>query len=183
MASKKIVGMATVVALVGAAATANAAGPVANADEARGTERVTSAPVRSTYVGTFAGTTLVQRPYGSSVGGPQGDLNVSGGIGHFFWRNVALEIDIGATVMKGAYAGAAVVPGIVWTFHDVFYGAARFVVPVHPTVDFTAAPGVGAIYVFKNGFAPLVEVNALASLGQGHPSFGASATIGSLLLF
>jgi hypothetical protein len=146
-------------------------------------ERPTDRAEPSTFVGLFAGTTLVQRPFHGGVAGPQGDLALSAGVGHFFTKSIALELDAGATLLRGQYAGTALVPAVVWVFHDVFYGAARFVVPVHPTLDLTVAPGLGAIYVFKNGLAPLVEINALGAVGAGRPSLGASATVGSLWLF
>jgi hypothetical protein len=162
------------------AGTALAADPEAIPD----TRAATSPPaVPSTYAAFLAGTTLTHRSPGGRFEGPQGDLQPAVGLGHFVTKTVALELDLSVGLARGAYAGTSAVPGIVWAFHDNFYAAARFLVPVHPETNLGIMPGLGAIYVFENGLAPLVEIDAVSMVARGAPDFGASVTIGSLYLF
>lgn len=162
--------------VVSTAATALAAEP-----EAREAEAAPADP--DTYVAVLAGTTLMHRAPGGSLEGPQVDLNTAVGFGRFVTKSIALELDLGVGFARGVYAGTSMVPGVVWAFHDYFYAAARFVIPVHPQTNFGVMPGLGAIYAFKNGFAPILELNAVSMLARGAPDLGASVTIGNLYVF
>jgi len=135
------------------------------------------------YAAFFLGTTPAYRPPGGPWSGFQHDLTVLGGYGRFVSPKVALELDLGPTLVRGDYASFALVPGVVWAFHPHVYAAARFIVPVDPETSFVLFPGAGVIYTFKDRFSPLVEVNLLSNVGEGDPDLGIAVTVGVLVSF
>jgi hypothetical protein len=141
-------------------------------------------PPLSTYVALVASSTLFSRPMGGDFAGPPGDLNTVVGMGRFVTQSLAIELDVGPGFVGGKLGSVSLVPGVVWVFHDHFYAATRFVVPFAPTPSSVAiAPGVGFIHVFKNGLAPVVELNGVTSISRNGQELGASASVGSLYLF
>src|ERR1700759_4602741 len=88
-----------------------------------------AAPTPLNYVVAGVGTTAVHRPSGGPVGHWQHDLSPSVGYGRFVTETIALELDIGPAFVRGDYASASLVPGVVWAFSAHAYAAARFVVP------------------------------------------------------
>jgi hypothetical protein len=135
------------------------------------------------YACVFAGTTLAYRPPGaSSFDGWQHDLTTTVGYGRFASRAVALELDLGPTLVHGKYSSFGLVPGVVWTFSPYAYAAARFVVPVDPEWNFVLFPGLGISRSFGR-LTPIVELNLSRAVGKGKPDFGFALTGGLLVAF
>lgn len=138
-----------------------------------------AAPARSRWYGVgLAGSTLAYRPQGGPWAGFQHDRSANLGAGRFVGDKLAFELDLGATWVRGAYVSAALTPGVLVSFHPNFYGAARFIVPFDPAADLVLFPGVGVIHTFKNGLAPLLEVNLARSLDRR--DLGLALTVGLL---
>lgn len=135
------------------------------------------------YVAAFAGTTLAYRPPGAGWDGAQSDLILTAGAGRYVSRSVALELDLGPTLVRSRYASFSLVPGVVWSVSPHAYLAARFPVAVDPDVLVYAAPGVGLIHTFANGLSPTLEVNAVARMGHGKPDLALTVTVGLLFSF
>lgn len=161
----------TLAALVLAALTVSASAQEAPAAPA--------APEHSRWYGVgLVGSTLAYRPRGGPWDGFQHDVSANLGAGRFVGTKLAFELDLGATWVRGDYASAALTPGVLYSFHPNFYAAARFIVPFDPEADVVLFPGVGAIYTFKNGLAPLIEVNLARSLDRR--DLGVALTVGLL---
>lgn len=135
------------------------------------------------YVAAFAGTTLAYRPPGAGWNGAQSDLVLTGGAGRYVSRSIALELDLGPTLVREKYASFSLVPGVVWTLSPHVYLAARFPVAVDPEVAVFAGPGVGLSHTFANGLSPILELNAVTRLGHGKPDLGLTLTLGLLYSF
>lgn len=151
---------------------------VVSAGAAAAQEAAPAAPARSPYYAVgLAGSTCFYHPPGGPWDGFQHDVAANLGVGRFAGK-LAFELDIGATWVRGKYAGAALTPGVLYSFHPNFYAAARFIVPFDPELDLVLFPGLGAIYTFKNGLAPLVEVNLARSLDRR--DLGVTLTVGLL---
>jgi hypothetical protein len=129
------------------------------------------------------GTTLAYVPSRGGIDGPQKDVTATLGIGHTVTPSFAVELDLALTAVEGHYAALTLVPGLIWTFHPILYAAARFIVTVDPVRNLALAPGLGALYVFGNGLAPLVEANLVCTVGKGQPDLGLALTLGLLYLF
>jgi hypothetical protein len=147
----------------------------ARADEA--------APAPLNYVVVGVGTTAVHRPSGGPVGSWQHDVSPSVGFGRFVTATIALELDIGPTLVRGDYAGTSLVPGVVWAFSSYAYAAARVVVPVDPEVNLGLYPGAGLTYTFQNGIAIFAEGNVFSTVGRGAPDLGMALSAGALYSF
>ena len=142
-------------------------------------EPAVSAPAHSRWYGVgLVGSTLAYRPQAGPWDGFQHDLSANLGVGRFAGAKWAFELDLGATWVRGEYVSAALTPGVLYSFHPNFYAAARFIVPFDPETDLVLFPGVGAIYTFKNGLAPLIEVNLARSLDRR--DLGLAVTVGLL---
>lgn len=135
------------------------------------------------YVVMGVGTTPVHRPSSGPVNGWQHDVSPSAGFGRFVSATIALEVDIGPTFVRGDYAGASLVPGVVWAFSSHVYAAARFVVPVDPEVNLGLYPGVGLTHTFHNGIGIFAEGNAFTYVGRGSPDLGVAMSAGALYSF
>jgi len=135
------------------------------------------------FAAVFTGTTLAFRPGGGSWDGAQSDLILTGGVGRFVSKTVALEVDFGPTWVRREYASFSVVPGVVWAFSPHAYLAARFPITVDPESAVYAAPGFGLSHTFANGLTPLVEANFVARIGHGSPDLGETLTVGLLYSF
>jgi hypothetical protein len=144
----------------------------------------TAAPARAgdDYLVGLGGTTLAYRPNAGTWEGHQRDLALNLGYGRFVTPKLALELDLGVTLVRGRYATAAASPGLIWAFHRNAYAAARLVVPFDPQADLALFPGVGLTHSFGNGLAPLVELNLLSFVGRGRPDLGVTLTVGLLWL-
>ncbi len=139
----------------------------------------TAAPARSRwYVVGLAGTTPAYRPAGGPWDGFQHDLSLNLGAGRFVGARWALELDVGATWVRGRYASAALTPGALVALHPNVYAAARVIVPFDPEADVVLFPGVGLIHTFRNGLAPFVEANLSRSLERR--DLGVALTLGLL---
>jgi hypothetical protein len=135
------------------------------------------------YVTGLLTTTVAYHPEGGSFEGWQHDGTLSVGYGRFLTGSLALELDAGATWVRGDYTAFALVPALVWAFHPKAYAAARFIVPVDPELDLGLSPGIGLTHTFPNGLAPYAEVDAVSYVGRGHPDFGITVTVGVLYSF
>lgn len=169
--------------LIAASVGAHAGGAMADepAQDKGGSEQPSSDAAdeaSGVYLAALATTTLAYRPPGERIHGPQRDITPGVGAGYFVTETVALELDVGATFVEGAYVATAFAPGVVWAFHPNVYAAGRFIVPVDPETNFILYPGVGVTHIFDNGLAPFVEANALSAVGRGDPDFGATGTLG-----
>jgi hypothetical protein len=118
------------------------------------------------YAVGLAGTTPAYRPRGGPWDGFQHDITANLGAGFFANSKLAVELDLGATWIRGRYASAAFTPGVLYSFHPNFYAAGRVILPFDPESDVLLYPGLGALYTFRNGLAPLVEVNLARSLDR-----------------
>lgn len=146
---------------------------------AQAQEPAPAAPEHSRWYGVgLVGSTFAYRPQGGPWDGFQHDVSVNLGAGRFVGTKLAFELDLGATWVRGDYVNAALTPGVLYSFHPNFYAAARFIVPFDPETDLVLFPGVGAIYTFKNGLAPLIEVNLARSLDRR--DLGVALTVGLL---
>ncbi len=122
-------------------------------------------PARSRFYAVgLLGTTPAYRPRGGPWDGFQHDLSANVGAGFFASSKLALEVDLGATWVRGDYASAALTPGLLYALHPSVYVAGRVSVPFDPKADVVLYPGLGLIHTFSNGLAPLVEVNLARSL-------------------
>lgn len=154
-------------------------GLLAAAVPAFGQEPAMPAPASSRWYGVgLVGTTCAYHARGGPWDGFQHDVAANFGVGRFVGSKWAFELDLGAAWVRGEYASASLTPGALYSFHPNFYAAARFIVPFDPEADLVLYPGVGAIYTFKNGLAPLVEVNVARSLDRR--DFGVTLTVGLL---
>jgi hypothetical protein len=135
------------------------------------------------YVVVGVGTTAIHRPPGGPAGGWQHDVAPSVGVGRFVYETIALELDIGPTFVRGEYAGASLVPGVVWAFSEYAYAAARFVVPVDPEVNLGLYPGVGLTHTFEYGIGVFAEGNVFSFVGRGDPDLGVALSAGVLYSF
>jgi len=142
-----------------------------------------AASVPLNYVVVGVGTTPVHRPSSGPVDGWQHDVSPSVGFGRFVSATVALELDIGPTFVRGDYAGASLVPGVVWAFSSSVYAAARVVVPVDPEVNLGLYPGVGVAHTFEYGIGIFAEGNVFSYVGRGSPDLGVAFSAGALYSF
>ncbi len=141
------------------------------------------APTPLNYVVVGIGTTAVHRPSGGPVGGWQHDISPSVGYGRFVTGTIALELDIGPSYVRGDYAGASLVPGVVWAFSEYAYAAVRFVVPVDPELDLGLYPGAGLVHTFQNGIGVYAEGNVFSYVGRRTPDLGLALSAGALYSF
>lgn len=148
---------------------------------ARAEDPTSTTPLNYVVVGV--GSTVVHRPPGGPVDGWQHDITPSVGYGRFVYETIALELDIGATWARGDYAGASLIPGVVWAFSSYAYAAARFVVPVDPRVDLGLFPGVGLTHTFEYGIGIFAEGNVFSYVGRGDPDLGVALSAGVLYSF
>jgi hypothetical protein len=135
------------------------------------------------YVVVGLGTTPVHRPSGGPVASWQHDITPSVGFGRFVSATIALEVDIGPTLVRGDYAGTSLVPGVVWAFSSYAYAAVRFVVPVDPEVNLGLFPGAGLVHTFQNGIGIFAEGNVFSYVGRGTPDLGVALSAGALYSF
>lgn len=135
------------------------------------------------YVAGFAGTTLCYRPPGGPTDGFQHDATLLLGYGRYVTPSLALELDMGPTLVRGSYSSFSLVPGLVWAFHPNAYAAARFVVPVDPEWNLALFPGIGLSKTFRNRITPILELNVFSYVGRGDPDFGIALTAGVLVSF
>jgi hypothetical protein len=143
-----------------------------------------SAELPPNYACLFGGTTVAFRPSGGSWDGHQNDFILTGGVGRYVTKTVALELDLGPTWVEGDYASFFLVPGVVWAFSPHAYLAARFPIAVDPDPAAYAAPGFGLSHTFASGLTPILELNFLARFGQGsRPDLGVTVTVGVLYAF
>lgn len=134
------------------------------------------------YVAAFLGTTIGYRPPGAAWEGWQHDLTPLAGYGRQLSPTVALELDVGPTLVRGRYSAFSLNPGLVWAFHPNVYLAARFVVPVDPEANFVLFPGLGFSRAFGR-VMPTLEVSLSSAVGRGDPDLGVSLTAGVLFFF
>ena len=134
------------------------------------------------YVAGFVGTSLAYRPPGGPWDGWQHDLTPLLGYGRQLSPTVSLELDAGATWVRGSYSSFSLTPGIVWSVHPNLYLAARFVVPVDPETNLVLFPGVGVCRAFGR-VMPVLELNVSSAVGRGDPDLGLSLTAGVLVFF
>ena len=135
------------------------------------------------YFAAMVGTTLAYRAPHRAFAGTQGDVSPMIGYGRFLTKTIAVELDLGPTVIGGALTSFTLMPGVVWAFHPNVYGAARFLVPVHPQVNLGVAPGIGFTYTFAGGIAPFAEFNAVSMVARGAPDLGVAASLGAVYGF
>jgi hypothetical protein len=136
----------------------------------------------SNYVAGFLGTTLGYRPEGGPWEGWQHDATTLIGYGRQLTPSLALELDVGPTLVSGDYSGFSLTPGVVWSFHANAYAAVRFVVPVDPETNLVLLPGIGLCRSFGR-VMPTLELNVSSAVGRGHPDLGVSLTAGLLIFF
>lgn len=154
------------------------------AQESLAEESSDADPLKTHIFGTFLlSTTLGYKPHVGDFAGPQKDLTVMVGVGYLFTEALALELDLGPTFAPGGYVAFSLVPGFLWLFHPNFYTALRFIVPVHPEVNFAFFPGIGAAYPFECGLTPFIEAHVFSFVGRGEPDFGIALDIGITYLF
>jgi hypothetical protein len=135
------------------------------------------------YAAGFLGTTLAYRPPGGPFQGFQHDATALLGYGRYVTPSLALELDVGPTLVRGHYSSFALVPGVVWAFSANAYAAARFVVPVDPQSNLALFPGIGLSKTFRNRITPILELNLFSYVGRGDPDFGVALTAGVLVAF
>ena len=153
---------------------------VAAAGSSSAEEPASSPP--SNYVAGFLGTTLAYRPPDEPWDGWQHDMTSLVGYGRQLTPTVALELDLGPTIVRGSYSSFSLTPGVVWAFHPNVYAAARFVVPVDPETNLVLLPGLGLCRPFGR-VMPTLELNVSSAVGRGHPDLGVSLTAGLLVFF
>ncbi len=141
-----------------------------------------TAPAPVNYVAGFLGTTLGYRPPGRPWEGWQHDLSPLVGYGRQLTPTLALELDIGATFVRGGYSSFGFTPGLIWSFHPNAYAAARFAVPVDPELNLVLLPGIGLSRAFGR-VMPIVELNLARAVGRGDPDLGVTLTVGLLVFF
>ena len=134
------------------------------------------------FVSAFLATTIIYRPYRGSFEGPPGDISPTLGVGYNASKKIAFELDGGPTFVSGKYVSTSLIAGVVWTLHPIVYAAGRFLIPVHPELNFALFPGIGATYAFGS-IAPFVEFNALSTVGRGEPDFGVVFSGGASYVF
>ena len=117
----------------------------------------------SAYVAALAATTIAARPKGESIVGPQRDLSPMAGVGVVLHPELAIELDLGPTLVDGGYVGFAVLPGAVWQLHSTIYVAGRLLVTLDPVVAVAPLAGIGASHTFASGLTPFVELDLLAT--------------------
>jgi hypothetical protein len=142
-----------------------------------------AAPVPLNYVVLGFGTTPVHRPSSGPVDGWQHDVSPSVGFGRFVSATIALELDISPTFVRGDYASASLVPGVVWAFSSHVYAAVRVVVPVDPEVNVGLYPGLGVVHTFDNGIGVFAEGNVFSYVARGNPDLGVALSAGALYSF
>ena len=157
-----------------------AAAALAAAASSRAEEPAPGLP--SNYVAGFLGTTLAYRPEGGPWEGWQHDATALLGYGRQIRPAVALELDVGPTLVRCSYSSFSLTPGLVWSFHPNAYAAARFVVPVDPETNLVLLPGIGVCRPFGR-VMPTLELNVSSAVGRGHPDLGVSLTAGLLVFF
>lgn len=150
---------------------------------ARADDAAPAAAAPPNYVVALLGTTLADRPSGGPMNGWGHDLSPAIGVGRFIRETIAIELDVGPTMVSGDYVAFSLVPGVVWAFSPHIYAAARFVVPVDPQVNLGLYPGVGAIYSFDNGISLVAELSVFSYVGRGDPDLGVAMTGGALYGF
>lgn len=153
---------------------------VLGAGDARAEE---AADVPLNYVVVGVGTTPVHRPSGGPVDSWQHDVTPSVGFGRFVSATIALELDIGPTLVRGNYASTSLEPGVVWAVSSYAYAAARVVVPVDPEVNLGLYPGVGLVHTFQSGIGVFAEGNVFSYVGRGAPDLGVAWSAGALYSF
>lgn len=134
------------------------------------------------YVAGFAGTTLGYRPPDAGWAGWQHDVTLQLGYGRQLRPTLALELDLGPTLVRGSYSSFSLTPGLVWSVLPNLYLAARFAVPVDPQTNLVLLPGVGVCRPFGH-VMPTLELNVSSAVGRGHPDLGLSLTAGLLVFF
>lgn len=148
-----------------------------------GDARGEDAPAPLNYVVVGVGTTAIHRPSGGPLGSWQHDAAPSVGYGRLVSETIALELDIGPAFVRGNYAGASLVPGVVWAFSSYAYAAVRFVVPVDPEVNLGLYPGAGLTHTFQNGIGVFAEGNVFSYVGRGALDLGMALSAGALYSF
>ena len=141
-----------------------------------------SADAPTFYAAAFASTTFAYRAYRGTLEGPVGDVSPNIGLGYLVSQKLAIELDVGPTFVAGTYVSMSLTPGVVWAFHPNVYAASRFIVPVHPEVNFALYPGIGATHAF-GALAPFLELSVISYVGRGEPDFGLGASAGALYPF
>jgi hypothetical protein len=129
------------------------------------------------------GTTLFYKPNAGDASGWQHDISPSVGYGRYVTDTIAVELDVGPTIIRGSYASFFFLPAVVWSFSTHVYSAARFLVPVDPQIDFYLLPGVGVVDTFQNGISVFAELNVASNVGRGKPDLGVALTAGALYSF
>jgi hypothetical protein len=137
----------------------------------------------SIYVVGLVSTTLGYLPDGGRVAGPQGDVSPVVGAGAVLSDSLSVEVDAGMTFTSSGYAGTALVPGVVWTFHPNFYGAGRALVTVDPSASLGLLAGIGATFSLAGGLAPFVEIDGLAIVAGARNDLGVLCSVGALYTF
>jgi hypothetical protein len=133
-------------------------------------------------VALFA-STLVYRPPGGTFEGPQKDISPTLGAGYFLTETLAIELDVGPTLVSGKYTAFGLRPALLWNFHWFMYVAARFIVPVDPEPNFVVLPAFGVTHTLAEGIAPFFEVGLGSAVGRGDPDFGLVHQLGLTYLF
>jgi hypothetical protein len=134
----------------------------------------------STYLVAMLGTTLAYRPHGGDLFGPQEDVSPMAGMGVLLSPELAVELDLGPTMVSGDYVSFSAVPGVVWLFTPHAYVAGRLLVVIDPEPNLGLLPGLGLIHAFDNGVAPFLEVNLLSNVGRGEPDLGVVLALGAV---
>jgi hypothetical protein len=127
--------------------------------------------------------TLVYRPPGGSFEGPQKDISPALGAGYFLSDTLAIELEVGPTLVTGKYRSFGFRPALSWNFRSFMYVAARFVVPVDPELDLVVLPAFGLTHTLAKGIAPFFEVGLASAVGRGEPDFGLVHLLGLTYLF
>lgn len=140
-------------------------------------------PPPPNYAAVFAGTTTAYRPKGGPWDGHQHDAVLTAGLGRFVTSTVALEVDLGPTLVSGDYSAFSIVPGVVWQFSPHAYLAARFPIAVDPDSAAYAAPGIGLSHTFANGLTPILELNGVTRLDASRGDLAVTVTVGVLYSF
>ena len=141
-----------------------------------------TAPAPVNYVAGFLGTTLEYRPPGGTWQGWQHDATMLVGYGRQLTPKLALELDLGPTLVHGRYSSFALNPGLVWSFHPNVYAQARFVVPVDTETNLVLLPGLGVCRAFGK-VMPILELSLSSAVGRGDPDLGVTLTAGVLVFF
>jgi len=134
----------------------------------------------SVYLVALTATTLAYRaPAADGFAGPQHDLTPMAGLGVVASEHLAVEVDVGPTLVDGDYAGFSLAPSVISPLgaHAYVVAGVSFLVDPEPNVGLLT--GFGVTHAFDSGVAPFVTATVISNVGQGDPDLALALAAGA----